>query len=196
MRRSNACPGVQATGATRTKPTGGAQLPPEVTRACLDELAAAGTDISKINTEQNARDVRAVMRALGYPVYNVYGISYGTKLGLEVMRTAPEGLRSVVLDSVAPPPVPTYDTIALPYAESFEAIFDQCAANAERPASPEAPGRDFPSTGGGLEGVRRSTVGRAGDRRERRVPPRSGRRVRVRERRLNVGQEISGSGSS
>lgn len=46
------------------------------------------------------------------------------------MRTAPEGLRSVVLDSVAPPHIPTYDTIALPYAESFEAIFDQCAADA------------------------------------------------------------------
>ncbi len=108
----------------------GAPLPPEVTRACLDELAASGADISKINTEQNARDVQAVMRALGYPVYNAYGLSYGTKLGLEVMRTAPEGLRAVVLDSVAPPHVPTYDTIALPYAESFEAIFDQCAADA------------------------------------------------------------------
>jgi pimeloyl-ACP methyl ester carboxylesterase len=108
----------------------GAPLPPEVTRACLDELAASGADISKINTEQNARDVQAVMRALGYPVYNAYGLSYGTKLGLEVMRTAPEGLRSVVLDSVAPPHVPTYDTIALPSAESFEAIFDQCAADA------------------------------------------------------------------
>ena len=108
----------------------GAPLPPEVTRACLDELAASGADISKIKTEQNARDVQAVMRALGYPVYNAYGLSYGTKLGLEVMRTAPEGLRSVVLDSVAPPHVPTYDTIAMPYAESFEAIFDQCAADA------------------------------------------------------------------
>ncbi len=107
-----------------------AHLPPEVTRACLDELAAAGADLSKINTEQNARDVQAVMRALGYPVYNLYGISYGTKLGLEVMRTAPEGVRAVVLDSVAPPHVPTYDTLALPHAESIEAIFTLCNADA------------------------------------------------------------------
>ena len=109
---------------------GSAQLPPEVTRACLDELAASGADLSKINTEQNARDVQAVMRALGYPVYNLYGISYGTKLGLEVMRTAPEGVRAVVLDSVAPPHVPTYDTLALPHAESIEAIFTLCNADA------------------------------------------------------------------
>ena len=117
--------------AAAAKPGGAApQLPPAVTRACLDELAAAGADISKINTEQNAGDVQAVMRALGYPVYNLYGISYGTKLGLEVMRTAPEGVRAVVLDSVAPPHVPTYDTLALPHAESIEAIFTLCAADA------------------------------------------------------------------
>ncbi len=117
--------------ADAAKPGGEApQLPPAVTRACLDELAASGADLSKINTEQNARDVQAVMRALGYPVFNVYGISYGTKLGLEVMRTAPEGLRAVVLDSVAPPHVPTYDTLALPHAESIEAIFTLCAADA------------------------------------------------------------------
>jgi pimeloyl-ACP methyl ester carboxylesterase len=109
---------------------GSAQLPAAVTRACLDELAAAGADLSKINTEQNARDVQAVMRALGYPVFNLYGISYGTKLGLEVMRTAPDGVRAAVLDSVAPPQVPTYDTLALPHAESIGAIFTLCAADA------------------------------------------------------------------
>ena len=107
-----------------------AYLPPAVIRACLDELAAAGVDLSKINTEQNARDVQAVMRALGYPVYNLYGMSYGTRLGLEVMRTAPEGLRAAVLDSVEPPQVAFYDTVGVPYAESFEALFAQCAADA------------------------------------------------------------------
>ena len=42
------------------------------------------------------------MSALGYPAYNVYGGSYGTKLAQELMRSVPEGLRSVILDSVAP----------------------------------------------------------------------------------------------
>jgi pimeloyl-ACP methyl ester carboxylesterase len=90
----------------------------ELTRACLDEIAASGADITIINTFQNAQDVRAVMHTLGYPVYNIYGISYGTKLGQEVMRSAPEGVRSVVLDSVAPVQVPIYNTLALPHAEA------------------------------------------------------------------------------
>ena len=102
----------------------------ELTRACLDEIAASGADITMINTFQNAQDVRAVMHTLGYPVYNIYGISYGTKLGQEVMRSAPEGLRSVVLDSVAPVQVPIYDTLALPHAEAIQGIFDACSADA------------------------------------------------------------------
>jgi pimeloyl-ACP methyl ester carboxylesterase len=103
----------------------------QMTRACLDEIAASGADITKINTLQNAQDVQAVMHTLGYPVYNIYGISYGTKLGQEVMRAAPEGLRSVVLDSVAPVQVPIYDTLALPHAEAIQGIFDACTADAK-----------------------------------------------------------------
>lgn len=103
----------------------------QMTRACLDEIAASGADITKINTWQNAQDVQAVMHTLGYPVYNIYGISYGTKLGQEVMRSAPDGLRSVVLDSVAPVQVPIYDTLALPHAEAIQGIFDACTADAK-----------------------------------------------------------------
>ena len=103
----------------------------EMTRACLDEIAASGADITKINTWQNAQDVRAVMHTLGYPEYNIYGISYGTKLGQEVMRSAPEGLRSVVLDSVAPVQAAIYDTLALPHAEAIQGIFDACTADAK-----------------------------------------------------------------
>lgn len=101
----------------------------KMTRACLDEIAASGADITKINTWQNAQDVQAVMHTLGYPTYNIYGISYGTKLGQEVMRSAPEGLRAVVLDSVAPVQVPIYDTLALPHAEAIQSIFDACTAD-------------------------------------------------------------------
>jgi pimeloyl-ACP methyl ester carboxylesterase len=103
----------------------------KMTRACLDEIAASGADISKINTWQNAQDVQAVMHTLGYRTYNIYGISYGTKLGQEVMRSAPDGLRSVVLDSVAPVQVPIYDTLALPHAEAIEGVFESCTADAK-----------------------------------------------------------------
>ena len=97
---------------------------------CLAELAEQGTDLTAYNTYQNALDVRAVMQALGYPEYNIYGVSYGTTLGLEVMRSAPEGVRSVVLDSVSPPQAKVYEENAKPTQESIQAVLDQCAADA------------------------------------------------------------------
>lgn len=56
-------------------------------------------------------------------------MSYGKKLALEVMRTAPEGVRSVVIDSVAPPNARFYDTNILPVQEGVQAVVDQCAAD-------------------------------------------------------------------
>jgi pimeloyl-ACP methyl ester carboxylesterase len=100
-------------------------------RACLDEIKANGADISTINTLQNAYDVRALMPAIGYPIYNIFGTSYGTKLGQGVMRSAPAGLRAVILDSVWPAQVPMYDLMGLPIAEGIQSVFDQCAADAK-----------------------------------------------------------------
>ena len=102
----------------------------EIFTACTAELEAEGRDLSAYNTVQNARDVQAIMQTLGYPVYNIYGISYGTKLALEVMRTAPEGVRSVVIDSVFPPNARAYDTNILPVQEGVQKVIDQCAADA------------------------------------------------------------------
>lgn len=99
-------------------------------RDCLDEIAASGADIATINTLQNARDVEALMQALGYESYNIFGTSYGTKLGQEVMRSAPKGLRAVVLDSVWPVQVPMYDLMGLPLAENIRSVFALCADDA------------------------------------------------------------------
>ena len=97
---------------------------------CLKEVEAAGIDIAKYNTFENAKDVRTITRALGYQTYNLYGISYGTKLALETMRVAPEGIRSVVIDGVAPPWVHLYDSLALKMSEPIEHVVEQCKADA------------------------------------------------------------------
>jgi pimeloyl-ACP methyl ester carboxylesterase len=101
----------------------------EVFARCLDEMKANSTDITAYNTTQNAFDTQAILRALGYRQWNLYGISYGTQLALEVMRSAPEGTRSVVIDSVFPPDVRGYDENLKPLQESIQATLDQCAAD-------------------------------------------------------------------
>ncbi|KPF59640.1 alpha/beta hydrolase [Rhizobium sp. AAP116] len=96
---------------------------------CLREIEAAGIDISKYNTTENARDIPTIIKALGYESYNMYGISYGTKLALEAMRVAPEGIRSVIIDGVAPSWVKLYDTFALKVSEPIEHVVEQCKAD-------------------------------------------------------------------
>jgi pimeloyl-ACP methyl ester carboxylesterase len=98
-----------------------------LTEACVAELEAEGVNLSLYNTVMNARDVRAVVEGLGYDAYNIYGISYGTRLALEVMRTIPDGMRRVVLDSVAPMNVRLYDELIGPHQDAIDALVQQCA---------------------------------------------------------------------
>lgn len=106
------------------------QAKPDTTMAeCLREIESSGIDITKYNTTENARDVRTIMTALGYSTYNLYGISYGTKLALETMRVAPEGIRSVIIDGVAPSWVNLYNSFALKTDEVIDYVVQQCKAD-------------------------------------------------------------------
>src|SRR5215212_10853938 len=82
--------------------------------ACARQLTEKGVDLSQYTTAASANDAVALVKALGYDQYNLYGISYGTRLALEVMRNHPEsGLRSVVLDSTVPPEMKTYELLSI-----------------------------------------------------------------------------------
>jgi pimeloyl-ACP methyl ester carboxylesterase len=73
--------------------------------ACKTRLEATGVDFGRFDTPANARDARDLMATFGDVPWNLYAVSYGTRVALELMREAPERLRSVVLDSVYPPQV-------------------------------------------------------------------------------------------
>lgn len=118
---------IGETGAVEEGPDG-TFVVSQFLKDCLAEIEAGGTDLSAYNTRQNALDVPTILTALGYDEWNLYGISYGTKLSLEVMRSAPEGVRSVVIDGVAPPWVKLYETLTLPLSESIERLVADCAA--------------------------------------------------------------------
>lgn len=102
----------------------------EVLQACHDRLVRQGIHLSDYNTIQNAKDVHDLVHALGYHQVNLYSISYGTRLALTVLRLFPNDIRSVVLDSTAPPQV----TLPLDWPANaqrgFETLFQGCAASA------------------------------------------------------------------
>ena len=96
--------------------------------ACRERLARAGADLAAYNTRENAADIAELRVALGIAEWNVYGVSYGTDLALQLLRDHPEGIRSVVLDSVVPPNRNIIDQWWEAPASGLAAIAAACAA--------------------------------------------------------------------
>jgi pimeloyl-ACP methyl ester carboxylesterase len=100
-----------------------------VIQECLDEFAAAGADIRGYDTRQSAIDLKELRESLGISQWNVYGVSYGTRYALDLMRVDPEGTACLVLDSPMTTSDPNNTTdINLNMQRVFNLMFEDCAA--------------------------------------------------------------------
>lgn len=97
--------------------------------ACQDDLLARGIDLTMYTSAANAADADDLRVALGYEQANYYGTSYGTRLGLTLIRDYPEGVRSIILDSVYPPQINYYSEYAGNAVRAFDAVFAGCHAD-------------------------------------------------------------------
>ena len=102
--------------------------PVEDITACL-EAVRAHADLNFYGTSLAADDLDAVAEALGYAQVNVFGGSYGTRLGLEWARRHPSRVRTLILDGVAPPQEPILGGSAGDAEAAFEAMARDCAAD-------------------------------------------------------------------
>jgi pimeloyl-ACP methyl ester carboxylesterase len=97
--------------------------------ACLEDWRQQGIDIAAYNSAESAADVNDLRLVLGYHQVNLYGISYGTRLALNILRDHPEGIRSVIIDSIYPPQVNLDLDLALNANRSLQEVFQACAAD-------------------------------------------------------------------
>ena len=95
--------------------------------ACVAELKH---DPRFYTTSVAVGDLVAVRVALGIETWNVYGVSYGTRVAQHYLRQYPEHVRSVVLDGVVPPPLALGPDVAREAQRALEQIFARCAADA------------------------------------------------------------------
>jgi pimeloyl-ACP methyl ester carboxylesterase len=109
----------------------GERLYNEALDACYARLRDEGIDLSAYNSLENAADVPLIARALGYENYNFYGVSYGTLLGLHLMRNHPEGLRAVILDSVVSTDINFLSETPESENRVFQEVFVACEADPE-----------------------------------------------------------------
>lgn len=116
----------------------------EALSACYERLLDEGTNPSAYNSLENAADVDVIREALGYDEYNFYGVSYGTLLGLHLMRNHPDQLRSVILDGVVPPDLNFIPQVARNTDRVFTEIIQTCENDAEcRAEFPDLENRFF-----------------------------------------------------
>jgi pimeloyl-ACP methyl ester carboxylesterase len=96
---------------------------------CLENWREQGINLAAYNSAENAADVNDLRLALGYEQVNLYGTSYGSRLALTVMRDFPEGIRSVILDSIYPPQADLDLEIAANANRSLLEVFNACVAD-------------------------------------------------------------------
>lgn len=107
---------------------------------CAGRLRRTGIDLDAYDTRENAADVESLRVALGYENWNLYGISYGSRLALTTLRNHPRGIRSIVIDGVLPLQEDFFANGSRNAQRAFELLFRVCAADA-------ACATDFPSLG-------------------------------------------------
>jgi pimeloyl-ACP methyl ester carboxylesterase len=97
--------------------------------ACRKRLVAQDINFNAYTSAENAADLADLRLALGIESWNLYGISYGTRLALTAMRDHPDGIRSVILDSTYPPQVDLFATAAVNFDRALQVLFDDCASD-------------------------------------------------------------------
>ncbi len=98
--------------------------------AVLDEcIASLPADLTQYATPAAMDDLDDVRRALGYPMINLWGGSYGTRAGLAYLRQHGEHVRSAVLWGVAPLGHPFPRTFGPSGQVALERLMTDCQAD-------------------------------------------------------------------
>jgi pimeloyl-ACP methyl ester carboxylesterase len=89
-----------------------------------------------------AKDLQDIRAALGYDQWNLLGESYGTHVAQVTLRETPDGLRSVIIDSVMPIVIPDLPNGRSPFEVALQRLFERCeedpACNTAYPNLPDA----------------------------------------------------------
>lgn len=97
---------------------------------CFAKAKANGVDLSGYSTIENARDVKALRKALNIKKWNVWGISYGSILGQAYLKEDPIGIRTAVIDAIVPLyPGTTLHNTTKYYVRDLDLLAEACAEN-------------------------------------------------------------------
>jgi len=77
-------------------------------------------------TSVAVKDLEAIRKALGVTQWNLYGVSYGTRVAQHYLRRFPDAVRSIILDGVVPPELALGGEIAVQSQWALEQMISRC----------------------------------------------------------------------
>ncbi|WDI32271.1 alpha/beta hydrolase [Hyphococcus flavus] len=102
---------------------------PENYKKCKDRLSEKA-DLTQYTTSIIADDINDLREALGYKKMTLSGGSYGTTLGLEIIRRHENHVRAAVFKGVVPPSVFQTETLAADADMALEGVIAACENDA------------------------------------------------------------------
>ena len=96
-------------------------------KQCRDDLIKQGIDLSQYNSARSASDMEALRKALGVNQWNLWGLSYGSRLAMTMARYYPSSVRSIVHDAPGLPGGQELVDDALGTDVALNKIFSKCA---------------------------------------------------------------------
>lgn len=96
---------------------------------CQARLIAQGNNLSAYNTKASADDIEDLRKVLGIKQFNLYSVSYSTKIAQVLIRDYPASIRSVVMDSPLPLWVNYDETSVRFFSEKLDLLFAACAVD-------------------------------------------------------------------
>ncbi|MEO5985338.1 MAG: alpha/beta fold hydrolase [Ferruginibacter sp.] len=114
----------------KTKPTDEAKNYYTISlyKKCRKDMMLKGTDLSSFSSMQLAADADAIRHELQIATWHLYGVSFGTRVALNMLRYHSKNIKSVILDSPWPPNAPWADFVH-PFASCFTVLEKNIAAD-------------------------------------------------------------------
>jgi pimeloyl-ACP methyl ester carboxylesterase len=106
----------------------------ELVTATADEIRATvesciaefDHDPRLFTTSVAVRDLETLREALGVAQWNVFGVSYGTRVAQHYLRRHGDRVRAMILDGIVPPDLALGPDIAAAAASALDAAFARC----------------------------------------------------------------------
>lgn len=96
---------------------------------CRDRFKDEGIDLTQYKTANIVADINALRQVLAYDTWNLYGGSYSTRLMQLTMHLYPDGIRSVILQSVSSLTETRYEHDPEHAMRALQVMLDDCAAD-------------------------------------------------------------------